>query len=118
MAKASVGGPYFQGNLEAVATEGRIVHLGALGGTKVPGEADLGAFVRKRVRFKGSSLRARDELYQGRLRYMVVEKVVPGLRKGELKVFMEKVFPWEEVVEAHLLMERNKTMGKIICRVE
>ena len=112
-----VGGPYFAGNLEAVAPDGRIVHLGALGGTKVPEGTDLGAFVRKRVRFEGSSLRARDEIYQGRLRDMVAEKVVPGLCKGEMKVFVEKVFPWEEIVEAHLLMERNETMGKIICRL-
>ncbi|KAL8890272.1 MAG: hypothetical protein Q9215_002560 [Flavoplaca cf. flavocitrina] len=112
-----VGGPYFAGNLEAVAADGRIVHLGALGGTKVPEGTDLGAFVRKRVRFEGSSLRARDEIYQGGLRDMMVEQVVPGLVKGEMKVFVEKVFPWEDIVEAHLLMERNETMGKIICRV-
>ncbi|KAL8993961.1 MAG: hypothetical protein Q9169_005951 [Polycauliona sp. 2 TL-2023] len=111
-----VGGPYFQGNLDAVAMDGVVVHLGSMGGTKVS-EVDIGAFVRKRVRFQGSTLRARDEVYQGRLRDMVVEKVVPALRKGEMKVFVERVFPWEKVVEAHELMERNETMGKIICTV-
>lgn len=112
-----VGGPYFQGNLDAVARDGRIVHLGALGGTQVPAGTDIGAFVRKRVRFEGSSLRSRDEGYQGRLRDMVLEHAVPRLRSGEMKIFVEKVFPWEEVVQAHLLMESNQTRGKIICRV-
>ncbi|KAL8662732.1 MAG: hypothetical protein Q9168_008207 [Polycauliona sp. 1 TL-2023] len=112
-----IGGPYFQGNLDAVAMDGCIVHLGSMGGTKLPEGTDISAFVRKRVRFQGSTLRARDEIYQGKLRDMVVEKVVPALRKGEMKVFVEKVFGWESVVEAHEMMEGNETRGKIICRV-
>lgn len=31
-----VGGPYFQDNLDVAARDGRIVTLGALGGTKLP----------------------------------------------------------------------------------
>ncbi|KAI4273521.1 MAG: hypothetical protein L6R38_006322 [Xanthoria sp. 2 TBL-2021] len=112
-----VGGTYFQGNLDAVARDGRIVHLGAMGGTRLSEGTDIGAFVRKRVRFEGSSLRSRDEGYQGRLRDMVLERAVPRLRRGELKVFVERVFDWEEIVQAHLLMESNQTRGKIICRV-
>jgi NADPH:quinone reductase-like Zn-dependent oxidoreductase len=63
-----VGGPYFQGNLDVVARDGHIVTLGALGGTKLPAGVDIGAFVRKRIRFEGSSLRSRDPDYQGKLR--------------------------------------------------
>jgi len=32
-------------------------------------------------------------------------------------VFIEKVFDWEQIVEAHELLESNKTKGKLICRV-
>lgn len=112
-----IGGTYFQGNLNAAARDGRIVLLGAMGGLKVPAETDIGAFLWKRLRFEGSSLRSRDEDYQGRLRDTLLEHAVPLLRQGEMKVFVEKVFPWEEIVEAHLLMESNKTMGKIICTI-
>ncbi|KAL8653800.1 MAG: hypothetical protein Q9226_003700 [Calogaya cf. arnoldii] len=88
-----VGATYFQGNLDAVAMDGRIVHLGAMGGTKVPEGTDIGAFVRKRVRFEGSSLRSRDEGYQGRLRDMLLEHAVPKLRKGEMNIFCGERFP-------------------------
>ncbi|KAI4139583.1 MAG: hypothetical protein L6R39_006218 [Caloplaca ligustica] len=113
-----VGQNYFQGNLDAAARDGRIVHLGAMSGTKLPAGVDIGGFVRKRLRFEGSSLRSRDEEYQGKLRDTLVEHVMPLLGKGEMKVYVEKVFSWENIVEAHQLMESNKTKGKIICTIE
>lgn len=36
---------------------------------------------------------------------------------GTFKIFIDKVFPWERVVEAHQLMEKNTTKGKIICTI-
>lgn len=113
-----VGQSYFSSNLDAIAPDGRIAHLGSLSGATLPAGISLAPFIRKRIRFEGSSLRARDVEYQRRLRDGVVEEALPGLRAGRLKVFTEKVFGWEEVAEAHRLMETNTTMGKIICRVE
>jgi NADPH:quinone reductase-like Zn-dependent oxidoreductase len=37
---------------------------------------------------------------------------------GTFKVFVEKVFPWEDVIGAHKLMESNKTKGKLICTID
>lgn len=112
-----VGQSYFQQNLDAVAKDGRIVHLGSLSGTKLPAGVDIGAFVRKRIRFEGSSLRSRDEGYQRKLRDLFEEHALPGLRDGRLKVFIERVYPWEEAADAQKLLEQNGTMGKVICTV-
>ena len=112
-----VGQNYFQQNLDAVAKDGRIVHLGSLSGAILPAGVDIGAFVRKRIRFEGSSLRSRDEGYQKKLRDLFEEHALPGLRDGRLKVFIERVYPWEEVVDAQKLLEQNRTMGKVICTV-
>lgn len=112
-----IGQNYFQGNLDAAARDGRIVNLGAMSGTKLPAGVDIGAFVRKRLRFEGSSLRSRDEEYQGKLRNTLADHALPKMRDGSFKIFVEKVFPMEEIVEAHKLMESNKTKGKIICTV-
>ena len=54
-----IGGPYFQGNLKALAVEGRLVMLAFLGGVK-PGELNLAPILRKRLQIIGSTLRARD----------------------------------------------------------
>ena len=113
-----IGQNYFQGNLDVAARDGRIVNLGAMSGTKLPAGVDMGAFFRKRVRFEGSTLRSRDEDYQGKLRNTLVEHSIPKLKDGSFKVPIEKVFPWEDIVKAHQLMESNQTKGKIICRID
>lgn len=113
-----VGQSHFQGNLDAAARDGRIVSLGAMSGTRLPAGVDIGGFVRKRLRFEGSSLRSRDEDYQGRLRNTLADHALPRLTDGSFKMFVEKVFPWEDVIEAHKLMEANKTKGKIICTIK
>lgn len=113
-----LGASYFQGNLDAIAKDGHIVHLGSMGGTKLPEGVDISGFIRKRIRFEGSSLRSRDEDYQGKLRDQLAEHALPKFEKGEFRVFVEKVFPWEKIQEAHELMESNKTKGKLICKIE
>ena len=112
-----VGQSYFQGNLDAAARDGRIVNLGMMSGTRLSAGADLGAFVLKRLRFEGSSHRSRDEDYQRKLRNTLAEHALPKLKDGSFKAFVDKVFPWEEIVKAHKLMESNQTKGKIICTI-
>ena len=112
-----IGAAYFQGNLDAAAHDGHIVTLGALGGTTLPAEVDIGAFIRKRIRYEGSTLRSRGIEYQGRLRDKL-ESFLLQFEEGSFKVFVEKVFKWEDVIEAHKLMETNKTKGKIICTID
>lgn len=111
-----VGQNYFQGNLNAAALDGHIVGLGAMSGTKLPAGVDIGALLRKRVRFEGSTLRSRGPDYQGKLRDKL-EEYLPKFEDGTFKIFVDKVLPWEQIVDAHKLMENNTTKGKIICTI-
>lgn len=111
-----IGADYFQKNLEAAAPECHIVCLGLMSGFKVP-DADISPILRKRLRIEGSSLRARDPKYQGRLRDKL-EEYLPGFESGDLKVLVDKVFPWEEIREAHKYMEKDQSRGKIICTID
>lgn len=111
-----IGANYFQGNLDVAARDCTIVHLGAMSGTKLPAGVDIGAFVRKRITFSGSSLRSRDLVYQGKLRDKL-ETYLPQFEDGTFKLFVDKVFPWEKIIEAHEEMERNTSKGKIICTI-
>lgn len=112
-----IGQNYFQGNLDVAARDGRIVTLGAMSGTKLPAGVDIGTFLMKRLRYEGSTLRSRDLEYQKLLRDRLVEVVLPGFRDGTFRVFVERVFDWEQVVDAHKLLESNVSRGKIICTV-
>ena len=76
-----VGASYFDQNLDAAAKDGRIVNLGFLGGVMVK-DINIARFLLKRLRFEGSSLRSRDEEYQGRLVSFVHFRVKRGVLCG------------------------------------
>ncbi|KAI5926979.1 zinc-binding dehydrogenase [Camillea tinctor] len=111
-----VGASYFERNLAVTARDARWVLLAMLGGSRLEAGVDIAALLYKRVRIEGSTLRSRDVEYQGRLRDKLAE-YLPDFESGKLKVFVDTVFPMEDIVKAHQLMEENKTTGKIICTV-
>ncbi|KAJ9156251.1 Zinc-binding dehydrogenase [Pleurostoma richardsiae] len=111
-----IGANYVQKNLDVSARDGRIVQLGAMSGPVLQ-NVNIGQLLYKRIRWEGSTLRSRDEDYQSRLRDKL-EEYVPDFLSGKLKVIVDKVLPWEEVQEAHRLMESNALKGKIICTID
>lgn len=111
-----IGGAYVAKNFTCAAKEARIVQLGLMGGLKTDG-LNVGPLLFKRIRWEGSTLRARDEEYQGRLRDKL-DTYEEDFVNGKLKVFVDKVYKMEEIQEAHALMEKNVTRGKIICTVD
>lgn len=113
-----IGAPYFQGDLDVAARDGRVVLLGLMGGGKLPDGVNIAPLLFKRVRVEGSTLRSRDVEYQGKLRDTLVDHALPKFVDGSFKVFIEKVLPFEQVEEAHNLLESNTTKGKIICVFE
>ncbi|EME46268.1 hypothetical protein DOTSEDRAFT_42812 [Dothistroma septosporum NZE10] len=113
-----VGAPYFADNLAVVARDGRIVQLGMMGGTLLPEKTDISAFIMKRASFVGSTLRSRSPKYQGKLRDLFAEEVLPKLVSGAYKMPLARVLSWKKIEEAHLLLEGNKTMGKLVCVVD
>ncbi|KAJ5245907.1 quinone oxidoreductase [Penicillium chermesinum] len=113
-----VGATYFQGNLDVAAKDGRVVLLGLMGGVKLPDGVNIAPLLMKRIRLEGSTLRSRDEDYQAKLRDTLVSQALPRFADGTFKVFVEKVFPFDEIVQAHQLLESNTTKGKIICVIE
>ena len=112
-----IGGAYFQQNLEALATEGRLVMLAFLGGVK-PDEVNLAPILRKRLHIMGSTLRARDLEYKIRLSQDLQRFAWPLFENGTLKPVVDRVYDWAEVAEAHRHMESNQSKGKIVLRVD
>lgn len=113
-----IGATYFQGNLDVAARDGRVVLLGLMGGGKLPDGVNIAPLLMKRIRIEGSTLRSRDEEYQRKLRDTLVSHALPNFCNGSFKVFVEKTFPFEQIVQAHQLLETNSTKGKVICTVE
>ena len=111
-----VGAPYFEGNLEALALDGRLVLLAMLGGSKV-GSFDLRALFKKRASLHATTLRARPLDYKIRLTQAFAKDVLPRFANGTLRPVIDRVYDWADVRAAHERMEANANVGKIVLRV-
>ncbi len=109
-----VGGPYVQGNLEAVAQRGRIVLIGLTGGRTA--EIDFGKLLSKRVTLVGTVLRSRPHDEKSGVISSFAEAVLPQFESGRLVPVVDRVFPIRAVKDAHRYMEENRNFGAIVLR--
>ena len=110
-----VGGAYLADNLELLGLGGRLVLIGLMGGAVT--EINLAQMMMKRARVIGSTLRARPLAEKAAVMSQLEEKVWPRIRDGEIKPIIDKVFPIEQVEEAHALVASDTTIGKVILAV-
>jgi NADPH:quinone reductase-like Zn-dependent oxidoreductase len=111
-----VGAPYFEQNLEALAVDGTMVVIGTLGGADV-GKFSLRTLMSKRLRIAGAGLRSMDAAKKIRLTGHFANFALPRFADGRLVPIVDTVFDWREVGDAHLQMESNANVGKIVLRV-
>jgi putative PIG3 family NAD(P)H quinone oxidoreductase len=111
-----IGEPYWEANLDSISMDGRLVVLATMGGSRVP-EFDMKQLMRKRATIIGSTLRNRSLNYKIKLTDHFSDFALPRLKDGSLNPVIDKIFPWEEVAEAHRFMEENRNTGKIILKI-
>ncbi len=107
-----VGGDYLMRNIATAAPEGRIVQISTLAGPKT--EIDLRQIMQKRLTLTGSTLRTRPIPFKAELARALEETVWPIIEKGRYKPVIDKLFPLEDVVEAHRRIDSGEHFGKII----
>lgn len=108
--------PYFQGNLNSLALDGRLVMLALMGGVQA-GEVNLANILRKRLHIMGSTLRNRTAQYKAALTHDFSEFALPLFRAGTMAPVVDSVWNWEEAAAAHRFMEENRNIGKIILKI-
>lgn len=111
-----IGAPYLPANIEALATDGRLVMLALMGGRRAEG-FDLGRLFRKRGSLITSTLRNRPAGYKARLSRDFLHFAQAALEDGRLRPVIDQVYDWQEVAEAHRRMESNANVGKLVLRV-
>ncbi len=107
-----VGAPYAQENLAALATGGRIVVIGTLGGAKPT--LDLSALMRTRGTVVGTVLRPRPLEEKIAATQAFAREVLPLVAAGKVKPVVDSVLPAASVRAAHERMDRNESFGKIV----
>lgn len=112
-----VGAAYWEKNLASIKTDGRWVLIGTLGGSKVP-QVNLMSLMSKRIQLTGTLLTPREDAYKARLTSEFVNEAMPLLEKRIINPVIDRVYPVEEVKEAHERMEGNRNIGKIILTMQ
>ncbi len=107
-----VGGNYFSANLDALASRGRFICVGTMAGAK--SEIDLGLLLRKRVNIIGTMLRGRSIEEKAEATRLFASSVLPLVSRGAIRPVIDRVYPVDEIRDAHERMESNASFGKIV----
>ncbi len=110
-----VGGSYVQENIACVASRGRIVLVGLVGGAR--GDIDFRMMLQKRVTLKATVLRSRPLEEKIEAAQLFERHIVPLLRNGVLKPVIDRVLPLEKAGEAHTYVASNAGFGKVVLSI-
>ena len=107
------GGPALAQNLACLALDGRLVLIGFMAGA-VAEHVSLVPILRGRLRITGSMLRPRSAGAKARIAAALRAHVWPLLEAGQAAPLIDRVFPFDEVVAAHALLESGAPLGKVM----
>ncbi|HEX8796444.1 MAG TPA: NAD(P)H-quinone oxidoreductase [Polyangiaceae bacterium] len=110
-----VGGAYVAQDLVCLASKGRIVVVGTMAGAQT--QIELGMLMFKRGIVRGTTLRARPLEEKILAAQSLQRHLVPLFASGALRPVVDRVFPLARAADAHRLMQKNDTFGKLVLEV-
>lgn len=108
-----IGGSYVGRNLAALATGGRLVQIGLMGG-EPEATVDFRRVLTRRLTITGSTLRPRTVEEKGQIASALRTEVWPLLDRGVIAPVVYRVLPLTRASDAHRLMESSQHIGKIL----
>ncbi|MDB5811384.1 MAG: NAD(P)H-quinone oxidoreductase [Betaproteobacteria bacterium] len=109
-----VGGKYAKRNIDALATDGRLVHLSGGDGTDF--SVPVPAIMAKRAVVTGSQLRVSALPIKVEIVRQVMERVWPHLGR-KVTPLIDSILPLKDAAGAHARMETSEHIGKILLEV-
>jgi NADPH:quinone reductase len=107
-----VGGEYFTRNIDALASDGRLVEIATLRGATA--ELTIPTVMQRRLTITGSTLRARAVADKGAIARAVHANVWPLIESGKVKPVIFRTFPLSRAADAHRLLESSQHIGKLV----
>lgn len=109
------GGDFIQKNINIAAPEGRLVYIAFVRGSRA--EINFAPLLMKRLTLTGSTLRAQSFAQKAVMVKEILEHVYPHLESGAVRPVVDRIFPLEEVEQAHAHMQSGQHMGKILLQM-
>lgn len=110
-----VGAKYLAPNMNSLGYKGRLVIIGVISGIKA--ELNLALMMVKRQSIIGSVLRSRPVSEKGEIVAEFTRRAIPRFADRTIVPIIEKVFPLDQVVDAHRMMEEDRHFGKIVLQI-
>jgi NADPH2:quinone reductase len=110
-----VGAKYLAPNMNSLGYAGRLVIIGVTSGIKA--ELNLALMMVKRQQIIGSVLRSRPVKDKAEIVAEFTKIALPKFADRTIVPMIEKVFPLDQVVEAHRMMEEDRHFGKIVLKI-
>lgn len=110
-----VGGGIIDKEIDCLSEEGALVLIAYLGGRMGP--IDLAQIVHRQLLVTGSTLRPKSNAFKAKIARNLRKHVWPLMDEGHIKPVIYKTFPLEQAMDAHLLMQSNTHIGKIVLQV-
>ena len=111
-----VGAKYLAPNMNSLGYTGRLVIIGVISGIKA--ELNLALMMVKRQQIIGSVLRSRPVAEKAQIVAEFSRRALPKFADRTIVPIIEKVFPLEQVMEAHRMMEEDQHFGKIVLKIQ
>lgn len=110
-----IGAKYLEGNLQCLASDGRLVVIGLMGGTRA--ELNLAPLLTRRLSIIGSTLRTRSSEDKAKIVAAFREQFGADLEAGRIRPVIDTVYLLEQVAEAHRRVQSSQHFGKVVLRV-
>lgn len=109
-----VGATTLRDSLQALAPKGIVCFTGILGNRWTveqftPGD-DIPSSVRLTTYGSGQAI-------SSAISTPALQRIVDGVAAGRYRVNLDRVFPFEQIVDAHRYMEENRAVGKVVVTV-
>ncbi|HEY5875784.1 MAG TPA: NAD(P)H-quinone oxidoreductase [Ilumatobacteraceae bacterium] len=110
-----IGGDYVDRNVQSTRVGGRILQVGVMGGGATT--VNVGALLPKRISLIGTVLRPRPIEEKIALTRRFVAEVLPRFDDRSLAPVIDSRYPLDQIGAAHVHMEANANVGKILIDV-
>jgi putative PIG3 family NAD(P)H quinone oxidoreductase len=110
-----IGAAYAEQHAACLAHRGRQILIGVMGGAQA--SINFARLLQKRQSLRGVVMRSRSTLEKIELTRAFARTSLPLFADGRLKPLVDSVFSLSDVAHAHMRMEANENLGKIVLKV-
>ncbi len=108
-----IGAPYLERNVRSLATGGRLVQVGIMGGSS-GAATPLDVVLHRHLRIMGTVMKSRPQEVKQAMVRRFRDRWSTALNREEVIPVIDSVFPLEQTADAHRRMESGQSFGKII----